>query len=105
MSGGEMVRFVRRGGLHAPYDGWLGGSVALPRLGLPGGDGETIDGVGDQAGGDTGDDAEAGLSGGEADANSRVFRLSGFFPEGCYFFQLMLKAVGGDLASEIQLLL
>src|SRR5207248_3053296 len=70
-----------------------------------GGDGEAFDGVGGPAGCDAADDAQTGLGGGQADANSRVFRVAGFLPEGRYFFQLMLKAVGSDLTSEIELLL
>ncbi len=73
--------------------------------GLPGGDGDSFDGVGSEAIEKAADGAEASLSGGDSHAKARVFRLPGHVPEGRHLLVLMLKAVGGDLTGQMRFLL
>jgi len=72
---------------------------------LPNGDGEAFDGVGGEAAQEAADDAEAGLSGGQADADARVFDVLRHVPESRHLLVLTLEAVGGDLAGEMRFLL
>jgi hypothetical protein len=73
--------------------------------GLPDGDGDSFDGVGGEAVDEAADDAEAGLSGGQADADSRVFDVLSHVPEGGHLLVLTLEAIGSDLAGEMRFLL
>lgn len=73
--------------------------------GCPGGDGETFDGVGGEAVEDAADDAEAGLGGGEAHAESGVFGFLRHVPAARGLLELALETVSRDLAGEMGFLL
>jgi hypothetical protein len=71
---------------------------------LPGGDGEAFGGVGGEAVDETADGPEAGLGGGEADAEASVFDVLGHVPEGGHLLVLVLEAVSRDLAGQVDFL-
>lgn len=70
----------------------------------PDGDRETIDGVGSEGVEPAADDAEASLGDREPHAKASIFGRFGFIPEFCHLLQLVLKAIGCDLAGEMDFL-